>query len=213
MPINTYRLLKWPERLAWESSRTFGIFRRRFGIMGYLIVASAAIGITLVQANIQQAEKLDTLQRQIKESQDAALYKKQNGTEAPSSTSGRALLHMFEENLLPHEDIPALLQSLLQIAEEEGILIQHGDYRLEDDSPGSFMRYRMNLPVQGAAPAIDRFIQRTLAAWKALALHSVRFTRSEISSDIIESQLQWVAMVQLPKTPYRPVHSTSENAR
>ncbi|MCL2876051.1 MAG: hypothetical protein FWF12_07135 [Betaproteobacteria bacterium] len=203
MLMNVHRLLKWPEKFVWESSRSFGIFQRRFGIMGWLIAACATISITLMLAEIQQLKKLDALQRQIEESQDTALRTKLGGTQDPSSTDGRALLRMFEENLLSHEDIPVLVQGLLQIAEEEGVLIRRGDYRIEADAAGGFMRYRMDLPVQGTASAIDSFIQRSLTDWKALALSNARFMRSEIGSGTIESRLQWVAMIHMPKTPAR----------
>jgi len=216
MQVDVRLLLKWPERVVWESSRALGIFRRRFGVMGWLIAICAVIAVTLMLVDRWQSKKLDALQKQIEESRHVVLPKERNDTafqEVSSGTDGRTLLRMFEENLLPHENIPALIQDLLQIAGEEGILIQRGNYHLEADSPGGFMRYRMDLPVQGAAPAIDRFIQRALTAWRALALHSVRFTRTEIGSDIIESRLQWVVMVKIPKTGFLPVRSAPGDAQ
>jgi len=216
MLINVRLLLKWSERFVWESSRALRVFQRRFGVMGWLIAACVVTIVVLMLVDGWQSKKLNALQKQVEESRRAILLKEQSGAafqEVSSGADGRALLRMFEKNLLPHENIPSLIQDLLQIANEEGVLIKRGDYRLEADSPGGFMRYRMDLPVQGAALAIDRFIQRALAAWKALALHSVRFTRTEIGSDIIESRLQWVAMVEMPKTTSPPVRSAPGDAK
>jgi hypothetical protein len=113
-------------------------------------------------------------------------------------SEGREKLKSFEQNLLPHAKIPVVVQALLRLAEDDGLSIRRGDYRLQADAGGGFVRYQMTLPVKGTAPAIHHFIQAALLDHSALALESVQFKRERIESSEIEARLQWVLLTALP---------------
>jgi len=113
--------------------------------------------------------------------------------------NGRDRLHAFEKTLLPHEDIPVLVQEVLQQAESLGLSVERGEYRPQIDSAGNFLRYGMSLPMKGDAAAINRFIQIALRTHKALILESIRFKRELIGAKDIEARVQWVVLARLPE--------------
>ncbi|MCW5233106.1 hypothetical protein D8B34_06200 [Verminephrobacter eiseniae] len=118
---------------------------------------------------------------------------------APSDAQDAAgNLRRFERILLPHDEIPQLVQDLLQWAQDEGLSIERGDYQADADSEGGFMRYRMSLPVRGKSTAVHRLILKALSAQKNLTLESLQFKREQVSSEVIEARIQWLAMTQMP---------------
>ena len=117
----------------------------------------------------------------------------------PASADGsRQRVKLFDQQLLPHADIPTALQDLFNLAEDEQLVIARGDYRPQLDTQGGFLRYRMSLPVKGEARAVLRFLHKALRTQKALALESVQFKREHAGASEVEARLQLALLVQLP---------------
>ncbi|RYY65772.1 MAG: hypothetical protein EOO24_54680 [Comamonadaceae bacterium] len=111
----------------------------------------------------------------------------------------RSNLAKFEEVLLPHEDIPDALNELFELAAAEKLVLAKGEYRLQIDDSGRFVRYRMALPVRGNAAALQRFIEQALVDRPSLAFESVQLKRERIQSDRVEAQIQWT-LIATPAT-------------
>lgn len=196
------RSLAWvTHALAWELRRLARAFWRRFGAAGVATVVFVVLaGIAMWLDRNAHAEK-DALQRELivhRTGQPLArLVKQVPGDE------GRARLAEFDRYLPPHDEIPQAVGDLLTLAEREGLLAEKGDYRVQPDPQGGFLRYRMTLPVKGDAAAVRRFVLAALEGQKTLALESVQFKREQAGDAQIEARIQWLLFARLPQ-PAQP---------
>lgn len=185
------------QQAIYELHRLAYAFTRRFGAWGWGMSALLSVGALAGVAAHRQLEEFQRLEFRLAE-QARTHRRDEVPARTPALDDGRARLRAFEDFLLPHDDIPVVVQDLLRLAESEGLSIQRGEYRPQVDAAGGFVRYRMSLPVQGAAPSIHRFIQSSLRKQKALALESVQFRRESIEVSQIEARIQWVLLTRLP---------------
>lgn len=189
-------------RVTWTARRQARAVSRRWGVVGWGVLVCGLIGISALVFTSHGSTSAAALQAQLVEqaARGRSLPVEDLPPGAAGGAGGRAQLRAFEGFLLPHEDIPLVIQDLLRLAHEEGLFMQRGDYRPQADSAGAFLRYRMTLPVKGPAPAIHRFMQASLQTQKTLALESVQFKRARIESLDTEARIQWVVLAQLPGT-------------
>lgn len=121
-------------------------------------------------------------------------------TTGPASTEpgARARLQAFYDQLSGHDEIPAVLQDLIALAEANGLVLKRGTYRPQPELQGGYLRYRMTLPVTGPAVAIQQFIKAALKAQRSLSLESVQFKRERGESSVVEAHIQWSLLTRLP---------------
>jgi hypothetical protein len=193
------RVVALAQRAVWELRRSARAFMRRFGAAGVVAGAGALVALCAAAWEHVQLKQLQDLQVRsvLQQSQGSALV-----VNAPRDDD-RTRLAAFDAYLLAHEDIPTVLQDLLQTAEAQGLLLARGDYRAQPDDVGRFVRYRMTMPVKGNIAAVRRFMQLGLQQHKSLALESVQISRERIESSEVQARIQWSVLVRLPasRTP------------
>lgn len=89
----------------------------------------------------------------------------------------------------------AALRQLFQAAEEEGLSLDQGDYRLTDES-GTARRYQLTLPVTGSYPAIRAFLAKALNNDHALALNAVQLRREAIEEADLDAVLRFTLYLE-----------------
>lgn len=198
--LNMRTLRGMSERLAWELRRGGSNAARHLGLVGSLAVVLAVIVVILLGVWLDQRRELGKLMSRRTE---LALMPAREAISPgdPKPSAARDRLRQFESLLLAHDDIPAVVEDVLRRAEDEGLLIQRGDYRPQVDLQGGFMRYRMSLPVAGKPESIHRFIQSALVAHRSLALESIHFGRERMEAGQIEARLQWSLLTRMPVVP------------
>jgi len=184
--------------LAWELRRAARAFMRHGGRVGIVLLLAALVGAGAAIVGQRQAAAAQQAQARLAErlAQRAAAPAL---PPAGTALDGRARLKAFDDYLPPHDDIPSVVQDLLNQAEDQHLVLARGDYRAQPDLQGGFMRYRMSLPVKGDAPAVLKLMQAALQSHKTLALESVQFKRARIESADVEARLQWVLLTRLPE--------------
>jgi hypothetical protein len=175
----------------------------RFGWAGWaVLLCAASVALTWIVGH-EQVRQLTALQTQWQ-------VATAGGTEPPGLPEDHPVIRepsrqeaspqAFEDNLPPYEDVPDVIQGLLRFAEEEKLVVQRGEYLVQPDPAGGFLRYRMTWPVKGPAPAIYRFLQSSLRAHKTLALESLRLQREGANAPLIEARIQWAVLTRNPAT-------------
>jgi hypothetical protein len=184
--------------LAWELRRLARAFMRHGGRLGIVLLLAAVLGVAAVVVGRQQGAAAQQAKVQLAE----RLAQRAAAPPPPpvsGERDGRARLKAFDDYLPPHDDIPTVVQDLLNQAEDLRLVLARGDYRAQPDLQGGFMRYRMSLPVKGDAPTVLKLMQSALQSHKTLALESVQFKRARVESTDVEVRLQWVLLTRLPE--------------
>jgi len=184
-----------PRRVSWESRRAGRAVVQHIGWAGATLVAGLVMAGAAGWVRQDQAERLMQGQQQVL-IQRAQLVARP--ADRPAERDGRARLAEFDAYLPRHDEIPATLAALFNLAQREGLSIARGEYKAEADGPGRFLRYRMTLPVQGDAAAVRRFMLAALQAHKTLALESVQFKRERSGAAEVDARIQWVLLLRLP---------------
>lgn len=195
-----------PRRVAWELGRAGRAVVRRIGWAGLTLAGGVLVAVLAGWVRQGQAERLAHARQQLLIQQAQPVLRPlalagsavQDGTDGTDGTGGRARLAEFDAYLPRHDDIPATLAALFNLAQREGLSIARGEYKAQADGPGRFLRYRMSLPVQGDAAAIRRFMLAALQRHKTLALESVQFKREQPATAEVEARIQWVLLTRLP---------------
>lgn len=189
-----------PRRVAWELRRAGHAVVRRVGWAGITLAAGVAVALGAGWVREGQAGRLAHAQQQLLIQQAQPVVRARGGANGPAGLEGRARLAEFDAYLPSHDDIPATLAALFNLAQREGLSIARGEYKAQADGPGRFTRYRMTLPVQGDAAAIRRFMLAALQTHKTLALESVQFKRERPATAEVEARIQWVLLTRMPGT-------------
>jgi hypothetical protein len=90
----------------------------------------------------------------------------------------------------------AVLRRLFDSADEAGIELARGDYRLVQEQDAGYRRYQLTLPVYGSYPAIRAFLAGVLADEPALALNSLLLRRDAIESADLEATLRFTLFLE-----------------
>lgn len=205
-------LITWLQRLHWGLRNGVADVIARIGManMCSLLLALLAILAGLMwQRQHAQREQLQaalavsgSVSAMVRAASDTPL----SGAVEPDD---RSRLASFDSMLLPHADIPQVIQDLLQLAASQGLSVQRGEYRAQPDVAGGFLRYGMTLPVSGDAAAVERFMQTALRTQPMLLLDNWHLQRQQRSSGQIEARLQWVLLARLP-APLSAVNAASK---
>lgn len=190
-------------QVIWEFRRGIRKLTRYMGYLGWVSLLLFVLAILIWLLNRHQLVQVNELQAGQSEHRTGQLQGKlaaKNIENIGIKNDSKTLddLKSFEDFLMPHEDIPVVVQDLLRMAEDQKLTILKGEYRVQRDITGGFMRYRMSLPVKGTASTVHRYIEAALLAQKTLALESVQFKRDRIESIDIEARMQWVVFTHLP---------------
>ncbi|SEL57581.1 hypothetical protein SAMN05216359_111110 [Roseateles sp. YR242] len=180
--------------VAWEVKRLARVVLRRAGVPGVVAAGGLVVAIAAVWVDQHSIAVLSNLQHQLVRTQADSVDIR--NVAARPQDDGRQRLAAFDHALPAHDEIPQAVGELLMLAENENLLVDKGDYRLQLDPQGGFVRYRMTLPVKGDASAVRRFILASLRGQRTLALESVQFKREGAGSRALEARIQWVLLAR-----------------
>lgn len=191
------RLILWELR---RYGRAFGGRWGRWGwinllLISWLLLACGYLALqraTLTQWQLNLAELAST------RSQGVTPDRISKSAELDGAHAARVRMQAFDEHLLAHDAIAQAIRDLIRQAEDQGLVLEQGDYVSQADASGKFLRFRMNLPVKGSTKAIHGFIKAALLTQTQLALDGIRFKRDTDNAGAIEAQLIWVLLTELP---------------
>lgn len=174
-------------RLAWQTRRTL----RRTGWPA--IAGAACLGLAaLAYWHGTQLE-----QRQLALSRQLSAAARAAATPAVPVVTEADGVAAFYAYLPAHDTIPDQLSALAKVAQDNGVTLAKAEYKAEQDSQASFLRYQITLPVRADYASVRNFIVGALQAVPALTLDSVAFKREQIESGDVEARIQFVLLVRL----------------
>jgi hypothetical protein len=99
-------------------------------------------------------------------------------------------------SLWPEERFPDVLAKALAAAEECGLRLDEGAYRVTRESAGPLVRYQILLPVRGDYIQLRRYLAGLGASLPGLALERVQFERPKVGDASLEAHLGLVLFME-----------------
>lgn len=186
------RLAALLRRLMWQARRGLRVLWRT-GPIGGVVVVSLVVTLGTVALQVRQRAELQRLAQQHDSGPGGRVPAV---PEAPTENDTQRQLSAFEAQLSSYEEAGVVLQDLIDQAQARGLALPRGEYQLEQDTDGRFLRYRMNFPVKGRADVVPSFIAAVLVSHKALALEAVHFRRERANSPDVEARMQFVLLMR-----------------
>ncbi len=174
-------------RLTWQVRRTL----RRTGVPAIAGAACLALAALAYWHGTQLELRQAALSRQL-----AAAARAAATPAAPVVTEADGVA-AFYAYLPGHDTIPDQLGELARVAQASGVTLAKAEYKAEQDSQASFLRYQITLPVRAEFTSVQNFIVGALQAVPALTLDSVAFKREQIETGEVEARIQFVLLVRL----------------
>lgn len=87
--------------------------------------------------------------------------------------------------------VTSALRRLFEAAENAGLALDRGEYRLTEVKEAGLRRYQLSLPVMGRYPDIRAFVTEALNTDPALALGAISLRRDSIETAELEAQLSF----------------------
>lgn len=174
LPIQLWLIrIKWPTLAA-----------------GSLLALNALLATLLTLQNKDlgsQRDQLSTLRTRLAE---------QSST-SPNTTATNSDQTIGFRNILGRTDkIEDYLATLFATADQCGIKLQQGSYRLDTNGAGLYWRYYIELPVLGSFDDIRSFVERYLIALPFSALENIAVSRDEVAQTTVEGKLRFVLFLK-----------------
>jgi Tfp pilus assembly protein PilO len=159
----------------------------RFSVLSWfvllLLVVKVAFAVKVLYPSQQQ---LMYLQQQPKP-------KVQNTQTVDTRTIAIPLL----ENMPSTLELPKLLRTFYEVADESGLILDEVVYRDQKKYQQTVVRYHINFSVKATYPKVKLFIVNALAAIPYIALDQVTFDRDDIKDSEVTANLSFTLfMVQ-----------------
>ena len=90
----------------------------------------------------------------------------------------------------------AALRRLFDAADEAGLELAQGEYRLTELKDAHLRRYQLSLPVAGSYPEIRAFVAQALNADPALALTAMQLRRDSIDTPELDALLNFTLYLE-----------------
>lgn len=133
------------------------------------------------QLGIQQAAIFE-----LRKSMQAPMYPVT--TTPPVSDGDR--LKAFYDSLGDTDYAEQQVKTIFSLAAASGLSLAQADYRMSEERAGGFSAYRVRFPVKGSYQAVRQFCMQLLLAIPFASLDELQFKRTEVSSEVIEVNLQ-----------------------
>ena len=102
------------------------------------------------------------------------------GATRGSATTPSEELDEFYKYFPSEKKSPRVLGKLVEVAQKNGLSLNHGEYIVTRDKVGQLVRFKITLPVQGTYKQIRNFLSSLSTEIPNMALENVQFERKEI---------------------------------
>jgi hypothetical protein len=174
-------------RLRWE-------LRHKLNLLGW--PGTLAIGLLVISpvfyfsAVRPMQARVDTAQTSIaaaKEQIDKAAVAAHGGFTTP-----REQLTEFYKYFPAVQDSPEWLDKLIELADENDLSLNEGEYKVSKDKTGQLVRYSIDLPLEGNYPQLREFLAAIPGEIPAMALENVQFQRKDIVDTKVQAKIRLV---------------------
>ena len=165
----------WSEQLGWAGMAAIALLL--YALLAYAI------------AMLPSQQQLSQLEQEIMDEQTHTQTQQAQAKAVEESESSRQA--RLYGDFPQQRDLSKRLNRLYAAARDSNLTLQRGDYKLKRDSNSQFLRYEIELPVQGRYPAIQGFAYRALKEIPTLALDEISFKREAANAALVQAKLHF----------------------
>jgi Tfp pilus assembly protein PilO len=155
------------------------------GVVG-LGLAVFACGFYFSTLRQEQARLIElNRQTEIAQRQDAA-----GGNGAAAASTPLDKLGAFYAYFPRQAELPDLLDKVFAAAKGQGLLLEHGEYRVRTGDTGGLTQFQLTLPVHGTYPQIRKFVDGALTDVAALSLEGIQFERQKVGEPMVNAKVK-----------------------
>lgn len=180
-------------QLATPSLNLRRVKRRDIGLLGWPGMA----GICLLSicpafyfsAILPAQEKLASTRDSVIALQEQMKHAGRAGPGASQRTPEEQLdefYRMFPEG----RKMPEYLEKIFSSAQEQGISLDQGEYKITRNKEGNLVSFQMAFPVKGDYPQIRKYLAALLADIPVLSLQQVQFKRQKVGDSEVEANIR-----------------------
>ncbi len=134
-----------------------------------------------MQDRLQELQSIDDSSRE----QTVDGVNKYRGINTPSEE-----LDEFYKHFPPEKSSPHWLGKLVEVAERNGLSLNHGQYVVTRDKVGQLRRFKITLPVQGKYTQIRKFLNSLSYEIPNMALENVQFQRKDVLDTDVQVKIK-----------------------
>ena len=167
-------------------------FQRRLmpmlGWPGVVAISILVICPTFYFSTIQpMQDRLSVSQRLENSLREQALNA---GTTFKSASTPSEELEEFYRYFPSEKKSPRVFGKLVEVAEKNGLSLNHGEYIVTQDKVGQLVRFKITLPVQGKYKQIRNFLSSLGTEIPNMALENVQFERKDILDEDVQVKIR-----------------------
>lgn len=171
---------------------SFDTLRFHLGRLGWAGVAGAVliVGSLAYDAGVVRPRETaleDQLNRNAQARRTAEALRAQAASQADAGVAARPPLAPAAA---------AALRRLFDAADEAGLQLAQGEYRLTEVKDAPLRRYQLSLPVAGGYPEIRAFVAQALNADPALALTAIQLRREQVENPELDALLNFTLYLE-----------------
>lgn len=181
---SSFQLKPFLTNLFWNFKRLSPLLGRQ----GIVAIFLLGLCIPFYYSTLRPMQAtLDELKRNLDSTQHAAMKKSNVDLNAVSPIDQ---LVEFYEFFPSEKDLPHWLGLMVQIADSNGLALNHGEYSVTRDTVGQLQRLSINLPVQGTYPQIRRYLAALTDEVPYMSLESVQFERKNVDDTQLQARIK-----------------------
>lgn len=154
---------------------------------GVLVLIAAGLHLIVLPGQETKIEAGERQLQQLERANRRAQIDRQLDQSSPEQKRLSLLERFSDEDQLHVE-----LGRLLELADQKGLQLSAGEYRLLAGKDKLFDRYVLNLPVQGSYRDLRRYLTSLRSEFPALAIEDINLRRENIEASAIDAQLRLV---------------------
>ncbi len=95
--------------------------------------------------------------------------------------------------MFPQEqDLPRRMETIFASAQNHGIALEQGEYKVSRGNEGGLVRFQMTFPVKGDYRQIRKYLSSLMADVPTLSLQQVQFKRQKVGDAEVEANIKLV---------------------
>ncbi len=171
-------------------------FRNRLGWQGMLGIALLAVAYLFYSVVLEPVEQRARWARAKADTSSRNMILKARMQDAELK-SPAVMLERFYAFFATDQAVTDNLAKIYSLAEGNGLVLRHGEYKLQNEKNGRLAQYQIVLPVRGGYLQIRTFAAQVLNKIPTASLDQIRFERKRTGEQNVEAEIKFTLyMVQ-----------------